>query len=48
MIDDAHWLDRPTAEVLSFLTRRLHAERVAVLVADAPGSRAPLTRAAWP
>ena len=40
VIDDAHWLDRPTAEVVSFLTRRLHAERVAVLVAMRPAAGA--------
>ena len=40
VIDDAHWLDRPTAEVVSFLTRRLHAERVAVLVATRPAAGA--------
>ena len=38
VIDDAHWLDRPTAEVVSFLARRLHAERVAVLVATRPAA----------
>ena len=40
VIDDAHWLDRPTAEVVSFLARRLHAERVAVLVATRPAAGA--------
>jgi len=36
-IDDAHWLDRPTAEVVTFVARRLHAEPVAVLAAVRPG-----------
>ncbi|WP_304453051.1 helix-turn-helix transcriptional regulator [Nocardiopsis sp. YSL2] len=33
LIDDAHWLDRESAEALLFATRRLEAEGVAVLLA---------------
>src|SRR5205085_11422491 len=36
-IDDAHWLDRPTAEVVGFLAHRLHAEPIALLVTVRPG-----------
>jgi DNA-binding CsgD family transcriptional regulator len=32
VIDDAHWLDRPSAQALSFAARRLFADRVALLV----------------
>ena len=40
VIDDAHWLDRPTAEVVSFLAHRMHAEPAALLVAVRPGEGA--------
>jgi DNA-binding CsgD family transcriptional regulator len=35
-IDDAQWLDRPTADALHFALRRLARERVALLVAARP------------
>ena len=31
--EDAHWLDRPTCDVLAFVARRLEAEPIAMLVA---------------
>ena len=46
LVDDAHWLDRSSADALLFAARRLDGERVAVLFAvrendsqgfDAPG-----------
>lgn len=46
LIDDAHWLDDPSAEALAFVARRLQAERIVMLFAaregeprrfDAPG-----------
>jgi len=33
VIDDAQWLDRESAEILAFVARRLHADRVALVVA---------------
>jgi DNA-binding CsgD family transcriptional regulator len=33
VIDDAHWLDKDSADVLGFVSRRLYADRVAVLFA---------------
>ena len=37
VLDDAHWLDSESAEALAFAVRRLHAERVAVIVATRVG-----------
>lgn len=34
VVDDAHWLDRPTVEALHFVARRLGAEGVVLLVAS--------------
>jgi DNA-binding CsgD family transcriptional regulator len=34
LIDDAHWIDRPSQEALAFAARRLEAEPVALLVAS--------------
>ncbi|WP_327589349.1 AAA family ATPase [Nonomuraea sp. NBC_00507] len=39
LIDDAQWLDRPSAEALLFATRRLDAESVAVIFAARDGER---------
>ena len=33
LIDDAHWLDQPSAEAIVFAARRLHADAVALLFA---------------
>jgi DNA-binding CsgD family transcriptional regulator len=37
LIDDAHWLDTPSADALVFTARRLRAERVAMLFAAREG-----------
>ena len=37
LVDDAHWLDRPSAEALLFAVRRLVADPIAVLVAVREG-----------
>src|SRR5207253_2114193 len=41
-IDDAHWLDRPTVDVLGFVGRRLGSEPVALLFAVRDGYESPL------
>jgi DNA-binding CsgD family transcriptional regulator len=33
LIDDAQWLDRESAEILAFVARRLHADRIALIFA---------------
>jgi DNA-binding CsgD family transcriptional regulator len=37
VVDDAHWLDRPSAEALTFVARRLTAESLALLFAVREG-----------
>ena len=38
VVDDAHWLDGPSAEAITFAARRLHADPIALVLAirDAP------------
>jgi len=39
LVDDAHWLDRPSQEALAFAARRLEAEPVALLMASRTRNR---------
>jgi len=39
IVDDAQWLDRPTAQVLAFVARRLEVESIALLFAEREGAR---------
>ena len=32
VVDDAHWLDRPSADALVFAARRLHADPIALVI----------------
>ncbi|MER7500145.1 AAA family ATPase [Nonomuraea pusilla] len=41
LVDDAHWLDRPSAEALAFAARRLAAEKVFLLFAAREGAALP-------
>jgi len=33
VVDDAHWLDRESADVLAFVARRLYADAIAMVFA---------------
>jgi DNA-binding CsgD family transcriptional regulator len=39
LIDDAHWLDQPSADTLAFVARRLEAEGIVMLFAAREGER---------
>jgi DNA-binding CsgD family transcriptional regulator len=44
LVDDAHWLDRGSADAVAFAVRRLRADRVAALFAMRPGHGRALAR----
>jgi DNA-binding CsgD family transcriptional regulator len=48
LVDDAHWLDRSTLDVLSFIARRLEGERVALVATVRDGYATPLEEAHLP
>jgi DNA-binding CsgD family transcriptional regulator len=48
IVDDAHRLDRPSADVLAFVARRIESDPIVVLVATRDGHPSPLTGAALP
>jgi DNA-binding CsgD family transcriptional regulator len=48
LVEDAHWLDRESADVLAFVARRLDAEPVALLAALRDGFPGPLAGAGLP
>src|ERR1041385_1001651 len=43
LVDDAHWLDRASADALAFAIRRLHMDSVAALFAMRPGEGRPFS-----
>lgn len=47
VVDDAHRLDRPSAEALAFATRRLLADPVALLVATRPDTDTPFRQSGF-
>jgi DNA-binding CsgD family transcriptional regulator/tetratricopeptide (TPR) repeat protein len=48
MAEDAHWLDRPTADALAFVSRRIESDPIVLLAALREGYDSPLSRAGLP
>ena len=48
VVEDAHWLDRPTADVLAFVARRIESDPIVVLVAIREGYPSALGDAGLP
>jgi DNA-binding CsgD family transcriptional regulator len=48
IVDDAHWLDRPTSDVLAFVARRIESDPIVVLVAIRDGYPSALSEAGLP
>jgi DNA-binding CsgD family transcriptional regulator len=48
IVDDAHRLDRPSADALAFVARRIESDPIVVLVATRDGHPSPLTGAGLP
>jgi DNA-binding CsgD family transcriptional regulator len=48
VVDDAHWLDRPTADVLAFVARRIESDPVLLLAAARDGYPAAIADAGLP
>jgi DNA-binding CsgD family transcriptional regulator len=46
--DDAHWLDRPSADVLAFIGRRVAAEPIAIVLAARDGADDPFRASGMP
>jgi DNA-binding CsgD family transcriptional regulator len=48
VVEDAHWLDRPTADVLAFLARRIESDPIILLAAIRDGYPSALSDASLP
>ena len=48
LLDDAHWLDQPSAEAILFAARRLLADPIAIIVGVRSGEPSPLSDAGLP
>ena len=48
VVEDAHWLDRPTADVLVFISRRIESDPIVLLAASRDGYESVLAEAALP
>src|SRR4051794_11087241 len=47
-IDDAHWIDRPSADVAAFIARRIESDRIVVLITTREGYASAFTDAGLP
>ncbi len=48
LVDDAHWLDRPTCEVLSFIARRVRLDRIVLYLSARLGVEDPFASSQLP
>ncbi|HEX2309338.1 MAG TPA: ATP-binding protein, partial [Vicinamibacterales bacterium] len=48
LVEDAHWLDRPTADALAFVGRRVDSDPIVLLAAAREGYESPLLEAGLP
>ena len=48
LVEDAHWLDRPSCEVLAFMARRVQSDPIVLLAAARTGYPSPLIDAGLP
>src|SRR5919109_4565012 len=48
VVEDAHWLDRPTSDVLAFVARRIESDPILLLAAARDGYRSVLGEAGLP
>ncbi|WP_328760435.1 helix-turn-helix transcriptional regulator [Streptomyces sp. NBC_00271] len=48
VVDDIHWMDRSSAEILGFVARRLDQRRILVLAATRSGHESPFDQARFP
>ena len=48
IVEDAHWLDRPTSEVLAFVARRIESDPIVILAAIRDGYSSPLAESGLP
>jgi DNA-binding CsgD family transcriptional regulator len=48
VVDDAHWLDRPTSDVLAFVARRIESDPIVLLAAIRDGHPSPIGEVGLP
>ena len=48
IVDDAHWMDRPTCDALAFVARRVHLDPVVLILTIREGAENPFETAGLP